>query len=115
MIDSEPKFIQGVISFVGAGYQRPVPLTGASYTVAADKRAQLLYVRSGNSTAEMIVLALMRDGKLMRYFPLGAKSSQHVQLAVVEDLTPETKLDVMVQAPEGLSGTVAIDLGVVEI
>jgi hypothetical protein len=115
MIDSEPKFIQGIISFVGAGYQKPVPLTAASYIVAADKRAQLLYFRAGNSSAEMIVLALIRDNKLMRYFPIGAKASQHVQLAVVEDLSPETKLELMILAPDGLSGTVAIDLGLVEI
>jgi hypothetical protein len=115
MIDSEPKFIQGVISFVGAGYQKSTPLVGASYVIAADRRAQLLYFRAGNSTGAMVVLALMRDGKLMRYFPLGAKASQHVQMAVVEDLSPETRLDLMILAPEGLSGTVAVDLGLVEI
>ena len=115
MIDSEPKFIQGVIPFTGAGYDRPVPLTSASYTVAADKRAQPLYFRGGNSTAEMITVVLTRDGKPMRYFPIGAKAATHVQLAVVEDLEPETKLDLMIMAPEGVSGTVIVDLGLVEI
>jgi hypothetical protein len=115
MIDSDPRFIQGIISFVGAGYEKPVPLTPATYIVAADKRAQLLYFRAGNSSAEMIVLALMRDGKLMRYFPIGAKASLHVQLAVVEDLSPETKLQLAILAPNATSGTVAIDLGLVEI
>jgi len=115
MIDSQPQFIQGIIPFVGAGYTKPLPLSGASFTVAADKRAQPLYFRGGNSTGDMITVALMRDGKLMRYFPIGAKASVHVQLAVVEDLEPETKLELFVLAPEGLSGTVIVDLGLVEI
>lgn len=115
MIDSEPKFIQGVFGFTGAGYDNPVPLPGATYTVAADKRAQPLYFRGGNSTAEMVTVVLLRDGKVMRYFPMGAKASVHVQLAVVEDLEPETSLALMVLAPEGLSGTLIVDLGVVEI
>jgi hypothetical protein len=115
MIDSEPKFIQGIIPFTGAGYTQPVPLAGASYVVPTDKRGQPLYFRAGNSSAEMIAIMLMRNGKPMRYFPIGAKSSQHVQLAVVEDLAPETKLDLMIAAPEGVSGSVVVDLGLVEI
>jgi hypothetical protein len=115
MIDSEPKFIQGIISFTGAGYEKPVPLNSAGYIVAADKRAQLLYFRGGNSLGSMIVVALTRDGKLMRYFPIGAKSAVHVQLAVVEDLSPETELTLAVLAPAAESGTEAVDLGLVEI
>lgn len=115
MIDSKPRFIQGVILFTGAGYTRPMPLDSASLTVATDKRAQPLYFRGGNSTDAMVTVALMRDGKLMRYFPIGAKGSVHVQLAVVEDLQPETKIELAVLAPEGLSGTLVVDLGLVEI
>jgi hypothetical protein len=36
-------------------------------------------------------------------------------LAVVEDLEPETSVELMILAPEGLSGTVVVDLGLVEI
>lgn len=115
MIDSEPRHIQGVMSFTGGGYEKPVPLTGASFTVAADKRAQLLYFRGGNSASAMVTLMLTRDGKLMRYFPIGAQAAIHVQLAVVEDLQPETRLELMILAPEGLMGTVVVDLGLVEI
>jgi hypothetical protein len=115
MIDSEPKFIQGIFAFAGAGYAEPVPLVGASYAVPSDKRVQPLYFRAGNSSAEMVAIMLMRDGKLMRYFPIGAGSSSHVQLAVVEDLAPDTKLDLMIAAPEGAGGTVVVDLGLVEI
>jgi hypothetical protein len=115
MIDSEPKFIQGVIPFVGAGYGKPIPLAGASLTVASDKRAQPMYFRGGNSSTEMVAVVLMRNGFLMRYFPIAAKGAVHVQLAVVEDLEPETKLELMLMAPEGLGGTVIVDLGMVEI
>lgn len=115
MIDSEPKFIQGVIPFVGAGYDKPVPLASASFVVAPDRRAQPLYFRGGNSTGDMVAVALTRDGRLMRYFPIGARGSVHVQLAVVEDVEPESRLELSVLAPEGLGGTVVVDLGLVEI
>jgi assimilatory nitrate reductase catalytic subunit len=57
----------------------------------------------------------MRDGAPMRYFPLGAKSAMHVPLAVVEDLMPESGLEVHIAAPEGVSGTLVLDLGLMEI
>ena len=39
----------------------------------------------------------------------------HVPLAVVEDLSPETRLEVFVGAPAGVSGSVVIDIGLIEI
>ena len=36
MIELEPRFIQGIIPFTGAGYTKPVLLAGASFTVAAE-------------------------------------------------------------------------------
>jgi hypothetical protein len=50
----------------------------------------------------------------MRYFPLGAKGAIHVPLAVVEDLHPESSLEVLLAAPAGVSGTVVIDIGLME-
>ena len=58
---------------------------------------------------------LVRDGKPMRYFPLGAKSAMHVSLAVVEDLNPESTVELQVAAPAGTTGTVVVDLGFMEI
>jgi nitrite reductase/ring-hydroxylating ferredoxin subunit len=46
----------------------------------------------------------MRDGKPMRLFPIGARASTHVPLAVVEDIAPETLIEVFVAAPEGVAG-----------
>ena len=80
-----------------------------------DKRAQLIYFRAGNSCAEMVCVVLMRDGQPMRYFPIAAKGAEHVPLAVVEDLSPDTKLDVFICAPQGVQGTVVVDIGLLEI
>ena len=119
MTDSTPRVITGAYAFQGAGYNRPIPLADGraapSYIVPADKRAQIIYFRAGNSSAEMIALALVRDGRTMRIFPVGAKAAAHVPLAVVEDLMPETRLEVLLAAPEGASGTVVLDMGLVEI
>jgi hypothetical protein len=51
----------------------------------------------------------------MRYFPIGAKAVTHVPLAVVEDLFPETKLEIFFAAPEGMAGMLVLDIGLMEI
>jgi hypothetical protein len=51
----------------------------------------------------------------MRYFPLGAKSAEHVPLAVVEDLFPETKLELFLAAPVGQAGHLVLDIGILEV
>ncbi len=109
------RFIQGIFSFQGRGLKDPHPLDAkARYAVPGDKRAQLIYLRGGNSSDALVCLVLTRDGKPLRYFPIGAKASMHVPLAVVEDLFPESKLEVLVAAPEGVSGTVVVDFGILE-
>jgi hypothetical protein len=116
MMNSTPRFIHGVFAFEGAGLDAPRSLgSGADYSVPADKRAQLIYMRGGNSADELIYIVLTRDGKPMRYFPIGAKSSVHVPLAVVEDIFPESKLGILLAAPKGATGTVVIDLGLLEV
>jgi hypothetical protein len=114
MRESTPRILTGMHAFDGAGYDAPVPV-GVSYSVPADRRAQMLYVRAGNSAAEMITLVLTRDGEPMRMFPIGAKGAVHIPLVVVEDLTPDTRLELLVAAPSGTGGTLALDMGLVEI
>jgi hypothetical protein len=110
-----PRFLQGVFSFEGRGLDVPVPLTPRiQYTVPGDRRAQLIYVRAGNSCDELICLSLTRDEKLMRLFPIGAKASVHVSLSVVEDIFPESRLEVFVAAPSGAHGSVVFDFGILE-
>jgi len=111
-----PRFIQGVFGFRGAGLAKLAPLKpNVSYKVPFDKRAQLIYLRAGNSTPEMVYLALLRAKVAVRYFPIGAKSAIHVQLAIVEDIDPESELELAIGAPEGLDGSVLVDLGLLEI
>jgi hypothetical protein len=115
-MESFPKFLNGVFAYKGGGLARPTPLDSSLvYTVPGDRRAQLVYIRAGNSGAELITLFLMRDGKPMRLFPVGAKAGIHVPLTVVEDLEPDTKIEVFVSAPEGMSGEAVIDIGILEI
>jgi hypothetical protein len=116
MIESQPKFLQGIYPFLGVGYEKLGPLSDKLvYAVPADKRTQLIYLRAGNSCSEMIYLVLMRDGVPMRYFPIAAKGSEHVPLAVVEDIFPETRLEVFFAAPAGAQGSLVIDVGLLEI
>ena len=112
----KPAFIQGLFSYRGCGLGNPISLQPpATYVVPSDKRAQTIYVRLGNAAAEMIYLVLTRNGKPMRYFPVGAKGAIHVPLAVLEELSPESRIEVLVAAPEGVQSTVVMDAGFVEI
>ena len=115
-MNETPKFIQGVFTFRGAGLSRLAPLApAATYLVPFDKRAQLVYLRAGNATSELVYLALNRGGKSMRLFPVSAKGAIHVPLSIVEDVDPESELELCIGAPEGLEGSVVIDMGVLEI
>ena len=116
MIDSTPRFLQGAFSFTGTGYTKPTLLDPALvYVVPADKRAQLIYLRAGNSSAELAYVALVQDGKPARLFAVGAKGGTHVPLAVVEDLQPDTRIEVHFAAAEGVSGTMMLDVGIIEV
>lgn len=116
MIDSIPKFLNGVFPYAGRGLKSPAPLDASlAYTVPAARRTQLVYLRAGNTADQIVCLTLMRDGKPMRLFPIGAKSGAHIPLTVVEDLMPDTRVEVFVSAPEGSSGEVVVDLGLLEI
>ena len=115
-MNSTPRFIHGVFPFEGRGLETPHALGPATdYSVPPDKRAQLIYLRGGNSADRLVYLVLTRDGKPMRYFPVGAKSCEHVALVVTEDIFPETKLDVLLAAPADVSGSLVIDIGFLEI
>ena len=78
MIESVPRTIE------------PGPLEGLPpYRVPGDKRAQLISLRAGNASGELIVLVLMRFA--------------------------DTELEVGIAAPAGLPGVAALDMGLMEI
>ncbi|GAS96098.1 molybdopterin oxidoreductase [Mycolicibacterium canariasense] len=113
---SAPRFLQGAFAFEGVGLDKPQPLDPPlRYVVPAGAVTQPVYFRGGNSTDELITVVLFRDGAPMRYFPVAAKGATHVALRVVEDLLGDTVLELYVAAPAGVSGTVVVDLGLVEI
>ena len=112
---SSPRFLQGAFEFAGAGYDKPLVLDDAPrYVVPPGATTQPVYFRGGNSTKQMITVVLFRDGAPMRYFPIAAKGATHVALRVVEDLLADTVLELYVAAPDGVQGTVIVDLGLVE-
>ncbi len=108
-------FLQAVFDFEGRGLTTPT-LIDASLThrVPDGLVNQALYFRGGNSSDELIVVSLMRDGVTMRLFPIGGLSDTHVPLRVVEDLIGGTELELHVAAPAGVKGQVVVDLGMVE-
>jgi hypothetical protein len=113
---SAPRFLQGVFTFEGQGLQAPSLLDASlRYTVPPGTVAQPVYLRAGNSSEEMIYLSLVRDGEPMRLFPIAARGATHVALRVVEDLLSDTVLELFVGAPKGVTGTVIVDAGLVEI
>jgi hypothetical protein len=113
---SIPRFLQGAFDFEGSGLATPVPIHGSlRYTVPAGAVTQPVYFRGGNSCDEMVAVVLFRDGTPMRYFPIAAQGATHVALRVVEDLLGDTVLELWIAAPAGCSGTVVVDLGLVEI
>ena len=113
---STPRFLQGVFPFEGKGLERPAPLDPALvYLVPDGAVAQAVYFRGGNASAELICAVLVRDGMPMRYFPIGARADVHVPLRVVEDLGPGVAVELWLAAPEGLTGTVIVDFGLVEV
>ncbi|SNY66307.1 molybdopterin oxidoreductase [Paractinoplanes atraurantiacus] len=113
---STPRFLQGVFAFEGKGLDQPAPVSPElSYVVPDGVSAQAVYFRGGNAAAELVTVVLVRDGKPMRYFPIGAKGDVHVPLRVVEDLLAGTSIELWLGAPAGVSGTLIVDLGLVEI
>ena len=113
---STPRFLHGVYPISGEGLSKPAPIDPAlRYQVPAGSSAQALYFRGGNSTAELVYVLLVRDGEPMRWFPIGAKADTHVPLRVVEDLPGGSVIELHAAAPEGVTGDLVIDLGLVEV
>ena len=113
---AKPCFLQGVYPFAGRGVFDLAPLNDAlSYTVPKGKIAQVQYFRAGNLSDDILYLSISVDGTPVRYFPVGPKSDNHVPLAIVEDYPAGSKIEVCLAAPRGLTGTVVLDVGLVEI
>ncbi len=112
---SQNRFLQGIYPFEGAGLDKPVPISSELVHLVPDGViSQALYFRGGNTTDELIIVVLMRDGVPMRYFPIAAKGDVHVPLRVVEDIEGGSVIELQLIAATGVSGSVVVDLGLVE-
>ncbi|MEE2522180.1 molybdopterin oxidoreductase [Pseudarthrobacter sp. J75] len=95
--------------------EKPVPIHSELMHYVPDGTInQTLYFRGGNTSSELVAVVLMRDGQPMRYFPIGAKGEVHVPLRVVEDIEGGSVIELFLVAPEGTTGSLVIDLGMVE-
>jgi hypothetical protein len=111
-----PRFLQGAFAFEGGGLAKPSLLHPTlTYTVPEGTTGQVLYVRGGNASDELVSLVLVFDGAPARWLPIGAKADMHVSLRVVEDLLAGSSVEIHLAAPEGTSGTVIVDMGLVEV
>ncbi|MGY1754526.1 molybdopterin oxidoreductase family protein [Blastococcus sp. SYSU D01042] len=115
-VKSTPRFLQGVYPITGEGLAKPGPVDPAlRYTVPWGCSAQALYFRGGNATGELVYVLLLRDGRPVRWFPIGAKADTHVPLRVVEDLPGGSVVELHAAAPKGVTGELVVDLGLVEV
>jgi hypothetical protein len=113
---STPRFLQGFFAFEGRGFDAPLLLDPSlRYVVPAGTTTQPVYFRGGNGSTEMITVVLVRNGAPVRYFPIAAKGATHVSLRVVEDQLADTVLELFIAGTDEVAGTVAVDLGLIEI
>jgi len=111
---STPHFLQGVFPFTGSGLASPAPLDPSlRYVVPPGLTAQPLYFRGGNSSDELVHVSLTCDGATMRMFPMGARGAVNIPLRVVEDVDPDSTLELVFAAPPGCSGELVVDFGMV--
>ncbi|HEX2729297.1 MAG TPA: hypothetical protein VHM16_06045 [Rubrobacteraceae bacterium] len=104
--------LQTITKIEGEGLDSPKPLN-LTYTVPQGCTAGVQYVRAGSTVTGMMYIALLKNGKVMRYVPVAAGSAIHVPLAIVDDLRPGTGIEV-VAAAEG-AGTLILDIGILEV
>ena len=110
--EGTPVLLQTIVEFEGRGLTEPMPI-GLSYVVRDGHTAGMFYFRAGSTVSGMVNVSILRDGKLMRYFPMAPNSTIHVSLAIVEELPERTHIEVLA-AGEG-SGTLILDVGYLEV
>jgi len=111
-----PRFLQGVFPFAGRGLFDPVTVDDSlDYTVPAGTTTEILYFRAGNWSDDLIYFTIYADSVPIRYFPVAPKGDCHVSLAIVDPHRPGTRLSVVIAAPRNITGTVIVDVGLIEV
>ena len=94
------RFLQGVYPFAGRGVFDLGPLhDDLCYTVPPGAAAEIVYVRAGNLSDDILYLALSVNGRPIRYFPVGPKADFHVPLAIVETYPAGSRIEVVPRRP----------------
>ena len=110
-----PRFLQGIFPFAGRGVFDAALLDDSLlFRVPEGKTASVIYFRAGNLSDDLIYLTLSADETHVRYFPVGPRADFHVPLAIVEPYAAGTRIAVCYAAPRGLTGTVVVDVGMIE-
>lgn len=113
--EATPRFLQGVFPFMGRGIHELIPLSdGLGYRVPRGGIAEIVYFRAGNVSDDLIYLALTANSAPLRYFPVGPKADVHVRLVIIESHAAGTLIQVALAASRGVSGTVVVDVGILE-
>ena len=113
--EATPHYLQGVYPFAGRGFFDLAPLNEAlCYEVPAGRTAEVIYFRAGNLSDDLLYLTLSLNGHPVRYFPVGPKADFHVHLSIVESYPAGSRIEVCLAAPRGLTGTVVVDIGILE-
>lgn len=113
---AKPVLLQGVFPFAGRGVQEARPINEElSYTVPEGHAAEVLYVRAGNHSDDLIYLTLMVDAKAVRYLPIGPKAHIHIPLVIVDPHPAGSVIEIGLGAPRGIAGSVVVDVGIFEI
>ena len=114
--NARPIFLQGAFPFAGRGFFEPTILhNDLRYTVPEGCTSEIVYFRAGNLSDDLVYVNLWADGQALRYFPIGPKNDCHVSLAIVEPHLAGTQIEVRLAAPRGLTGSLVIDIGLLEI
>jgi hypothetical protein len=106
------RFLQGVFPFIGKGIFESVPDSSLDVTVCKGMQAQVLDVRSGNHSEDLIDLTLTSNGTPIRHFPVGPQGALHIPMLIQEPRPAGTKLSYFLAAARGVSGTVIVDVGI---
>jgi hypothetical protein len=114
--DSLPAcFLQGIFPFVGKGIFESIAIDESlNLTVPKGVCAQVVYVRLGNHSDDLIYLTLTANDTPIRHFPVGPQGALHIPMVIRELHPPDTKLTFLLSAARGVSGTVIVDVGIQE-
>jgi hypothetical protein len=114
-METTARFLNGVYPFEGKGLDAPYPLADAlTYTVPADKRAAHLPARR-----QLLRRAGQPDPHARRQadaaVPGGRQGGSARPARRGGGHLPEAKIEVFVAAPQGASGQVVLDVGIMEV